>query len=479
MRRCHPLLGALLVLVLSNACGLQDRYAYDAIRESYPAAPSRGRSPLPASPALPEGALSLEDAIRVAVANNPDLQMAAARIRQAEALAAKARSAYYPSVNVYTEYLRGNAPSAYLFKRLDQRAFRFDEDFNDPDVFENYESGVSARWNLYRGGRDELGRRMATTEQTISRLDRQALHNGMVESVIQTYFDVLTAEAFIGIARDAAATVDDQLRVIRLRYREGSALKSDVLSLEVRRAEAQEEEVRSRNRQQLARTALATIMGIGIGRPLELTASAAPALAVPGQFEAGLAYALTHRPDLRAVREKVRQSRMGVDRAWAGYLPSIDAFGRYYYDDEDMDYASDEDNWTAGLMFSWELFQGFATRADVHEARALFDAMLARDRKTALAVELEVKTAYLDLEEAGSRLAVARQRVLKAEESLELVSRQYKGGAATITRYLETEAARNQARLSQAAARYDREKAMAAIARAIGALPQAYPLADD
>jgi outer membrane protein TolC len=76
------------------------------------------------------------------------------------------------------------------------------------------------------------------------------------------------------------------------------------------------------------------------------------------------------------------------------------------------------ENWTAGILFNWELFQGFYTRADENEARAIFEEMLLRDRKTTLAVELEVKTAYLGLTDARARLEVARQRVANAEESL-------------------------------------------------------------
>ena len=63
-----------------------------------------------------------------------------------------------------------------------------------------------------------------------------------------------------------------------------------------------------------------------------------------------------------------------------------------------------------------------------------------------------------------------------AEESLSLVAQQYEGGSATVTRYLEAELACNQARLSQAAAINDREKAVADIARAIGYLAVAYPV---
>jgi len=296
-----------------------------------------------------------------------------------------------------------------------------------------------------------------------------------VATVIQTYYNYLTADAFLAIARQSVTTVDDQLRVMQVRYDEGAALKSDLLSLRVRRAEAQEEEARSRNRRELARAALATIMGAGTDTMLMPEKDATTALTIPKHFDAGLAYAMSNRPEVRSLHEKVRQSRMAVDKARTGYIPSIDAFGKFYYDDENMAYNWDDDNWTAGLLFNWEIFSGFSTRAQGNEAQAVFEAMLQQDRKTTLAVELEVKTAYLALDEANARLEVARSRVANADETLVLVRRQYDNGAATITRYLEAELARSQAHMSQAAALYDREKAVADIARSIGHLSAVYP----
>ena len=64
--------------------------------------------------------------------------------------------------------------------------------------------------------------------------------------------------------------------------------------------------------------------------------------------------------------------------------------------------------------------------------------------------------------------AAAYTAVDKAEESLDLVKKQYEGGSATVTRYLEAELDRNQARIRVIVARYDREKARAEVGRAIG-----------
>jgi outer membrane protein len=159
---------------------------------------------------------------------------------------------------------------------------------------------------------------------------------------------------------------------------------------------------------------------------------------------------------------------MAVDAARAGYLPQVDFMTRYYVDDPEMKYSTDRDNWTAGLYLNWKIFDGFATRSDRAEALSHLQETMAADRKTLLAVKFDVKKAYLNLNEAQERLKVATSSVETARETYQLVKRQYEGGSADITRYLEAELAYNRARMRETTAYFDREKARAQIARAIG-----------
>jgi outer membrane protein TolC len=159
---------------------------------------------------------------------------------------------------------------------------------------------------------------------------------------------------------------------------------------------------------------------------------------------------------------------MGLDAAKTSYLPSIDLMGKYYVDDPSMDYDRDRENWTAGVMFNWDLFTGFSTQARINKADAMVKEMLAADRQATLGIKLDVKNAYLNQEAAQARYEVAASSVDSAEASFQLVKEHYKGGAVTITRYLEAELDRNRARIRSTAAFYDQIKADADLARAIG-----------
>ena len=467
---------ALLFAVPS--CKHDSRYEYQQIKQAYdkpktmPAALSPPvRTPPPETPEKvmrAAGSLTLENVIRVSLQNNPDMDMAVARIQQSEAMLDEANSAFWPVIGVFGEYLQGNAPSAYLFKTIDQRKLPPNTDFNNPGWFENYEVGIQGRLNLFNGGRDYLRKRMAETGLAMSRLDQETVQNGLVTSVIHAYYSVLAAEKYVNISRDSVKTVKKELSMVSVRYEAGGALKSDVLSLKVALAQSREGLIRARNNHSLSVSSLANLLGLDPDTPITLAGDQQVPIKVPDLYEKALVMAMANRPELHKSRMQVVRSRMDLDVARSEYLPRLDAHMRTYFDDPGFDFEWDRKNWTAGVILNWDVFTGFRRQSHVDRARSVLKEMLAGDRKTTLAVQLQLKGAYLKYAEAKARWDVSQASVAHSEESLRLVQKQYEGGSVTITRYLEAELARNRSRLRATTAFYDREKTAAAIGRAMG-----------
>lgn len=463
---------ALLGVVLIGGCRLHREYSYEKIvaRHRTAAPPLEAIQPPGQAPDLSALAkpISMTDAIRLALRNNPQVEQAVARIRQSEALIDEANAAFWPALNVYTEYLTGNAPSAYLFKTIDQRMLPPQVDFNDPGAFQNFESGVIASYNLFHGGRDLLRRKMAQTGHKISQLERGAIENALVASVIQSYYSTLAAKDFIDIAAASVETVSTELNMVQVRYDAGGALKSDLLSLQVRLAQSKQELIVAQNHYQLAVASLANLLGGDADTPLQLTGEEWQPPPTPADYQAGVERALGMRPELLKVRQQLISSQMAVDQAKSGYAPKLDVLSRTYFDDEHLSYDANRMNWTVGLILNWDLFTGFNTRARLSNARAVLDEMLAADRQATQEIQLDVKTAYLKRSQAEASFNVSEASVTQAAEALRLVKKEYEGGSATIVRYLDAELARNRARILNTAARYDVKKARADIARALG-----------
>lgn len=460
-------------LLITCGCISHDKYTYESIRQEYAnvicddAFSSNVLKTGPYTCAL-QKPVSLNNAIQIALANNPDNKIAIARIKQAEAMIERANAHFFPFLGFYTEYSQGDVPSGYLFKKIDQRLLPANADFNSPGWYENYETGIKAGINIFNGGRDILNKKIAEIDFSISQIDRQSIENSLVASVIQTYYNALAAKEYIQIARDSVSTVQSQLRLMNVRFRAGGALKSDLLSLDVRLAQAKEDVVLSENRLKTTLAALAGILGVSPEAEIRLKKIESHEIPLPDKYIAGVSYALENRSEVNKMKERIKQARMALDLSRAEYLPRMDLQCQYYVDDPEMAYHDSRDNWNAAVILNWDLFTGFSTKAEEEKAKARLEEMLAADLKTKLSVKLDVKNAYLKLSEAKARLEVAERSVAMAEESFKLVRKQYEGGTATITRYFEAELALNRAKTRTTASYYDREKAVADIGRAIG-----------
>ncbi|MCJ7618287.1 MAG: TolC family protein [Desulfobacterales bacterium] len=474
----------LSLFLVTCGCFSTDKYTYESIRKEYSkviyddVVPTKVSKTEQYTCAL-LNPISLNDAIQIALANNPDNKMAIARIKQAEAMIEKANANFSPTLGFYTEYSQGNAPSGYLFNKIDQRLLPANIDFNYPGWYENYETGIKAGINIFNGGRDILNKKIAETDFSISRIDRQSVENSLVASVIHTYYNALAAKQYIIIAKESVSTVKSQLRLMNVRFRAGGALKSDILSLEVRLAQAKEDMVLSENRLKTTLTAFASILGVSPEVEIRLKETESSEIPLPDEYIAGAAYALENRPEVNKIKERVKQARMALDLSRAEYLPRVDLRSKYYVDDPEMSYSDSRDNWTAAVIFNWDMFTGFSTKAEEKKVQTIIEEMLAADLKTKLSVKLDVKNAYLKVAEAKARIEVAEKSVAMAEESFNLVKKQYEGGSATITRYLEAELALNRAKTRTTAAYYDREKAFADIGRAVGYWGKTYNKTQD
>jgi len=423
---------------------------------------------IPARSEEPTRPLSVWGAVAIAVRNNPDLGQAAARVREATARLQEVRSAYYPTVSIDTGYLRSNAPSVVFGKTLDQRALDMpNANFNDPDTIDNFEAGGTLRYGLYDPGRKQRAG-AASHALSAQASGREAVENGLVDAVVKAYYTALEAAEAIGTAEASVKTVESELKDTRTRFTGGAALETDVLSLEVRLATARENLIRAQNARRLAIAALANVMGLEADTDLQLSGEEWRPRALPDSYESGLRAALQLRPELKGLREQLQAARSSRVAAKRAYRPRVDAQARGYLNEDDLGYDTGDGNWLLGLTISLDLFDGHRRRAQVQQAQAALSRLTAAERKLVQGLQLEVKQAYIRLEEAGARGRVTSAAVTQAEKVLGLVKKQFQGGAATITRYLEAEQALTNARRLDLAARYDEKKSMAEVGRAVG-----------
>ncbi|CAL1241114.1 TolC family protein [Candidatus Methylocalor cossyra] len=415
--------------------------------------------------AAPRPSLSLQEAIELAFAQNPDLAAAAARIGEAEARVAEAEANFYPKVTARVDYSYSNNPALAFSNIVAQRRFNFGMDINHPGWVSNFRPEIVGSWNLYRGGQDSHLKKAAELGVEAAELERAALRNRLASAVTAAYYALLTAPKRVEVARQSIAAVESELKHTRQRLAEGAALKADVLSLEVRAAEAHETELKTLNAVELARSALKSLLGT---EPAELVEPKEHPGRLAGSFAQLFDQALAQRPEMQAAAHQIQIRRAELEAAKGARLPRINAYAAYGENNRAPGYSFNRDNAAIGINAELDLFTGGALQARIAATERRLAEAEAVQQRIRLELEQEVRQAYTTLEEARRRVEVAEAGARAADAALRLVHEQYRGGAATVTRYLEAESDRAQAALRAIVARYEERVAEARLKEAIG-----------
>jgi len=415
---------------------------------------------------------TLDQAIEHALANNPDMQIAAERISQAEAQLGVALSAFYPQVTAKVGYDHSNNPAQVFSMVVAQRDFTSDSinNINNPGYRQNFRPEIIGKLSLFRGGQDYQNSKAAELGISAAEFERSTVRNALIEAVTASYYAYLAAQEAHKVAQESISAIDSELKQTKLRYEAGTVLKSDVLSLEVKLAEAQEAQIRAANAIEVSKTGLAMLLGLSADQAFTIASSSStlPDPKLTASFNDLLELAMTQRPEVKAAANQVEISQRLVKSAQGAYLPKADAYVSYGQNSRDPGFYSSKDNVTAGVSVEMDLFSGLETKKRVSAAERKAAETRETERKTKLAIEQEVKVAFLKLEEALARMRVTEASVAAAEEALRLVNEQRRAETVVVTRYIEAEVARNKAHSNTIAAHYDALSAEAALKKAVG-----------
>ena len=359
---------------------------------------------------------TLDQAIDYALSNNPDLQIASERISQAEAQLGVALSAFYPQVTAKVGYDHSNNPAQVFSMIVAQRDFGPNSinTINNPGYRQNFRPEIIGKLSLFRGGQDYQNSKAAELGISVAEFERASVRNALIEAVTASYYAYLAAQEAHKVAQDSISAITSELKQTKLRYEEGTTLKSDVLSLEVKSAEAQEAQIRAANGIDLAKTGIATLLGLSADQAFTVASSSMlPEPKLTTSFDDMLGLAMTQRPEVKAAANQVEIAQAKLKSEQGAYLPRADAYVSYGQNSQSPGFSSSKDNVTAGVSVEMDLFSGLETKNRVSAAERKAAEARETERKTKLAIEQGMKTLRrVALEKVGEGLSTLEQTLL-------------------------------------------------------------------
>ena len=428
-----------------------------------PAGPAENTPSETSAEEAPEGPLTLEEAIAQALAHNPQLAastqavgVAAARVGQA-----KAQDRFNLTAN-YRDTFQGPTVS---FTVPDPSTGELVTADVVPDRTSSY--SVNLRKTLWAGGRLKASQRLARRGMDASRQELRSTRQEVVLQVTEAYLGILKTQELREVARQTVTQAQNHRRTAQAHFEAGTAPRFDVLRAEVEVANAEERRLTAENGVELAKAALNNVLGQDPNRPIEAT-PVTPEITPAPELSSVLAQAMGNRPELAGLEQNIAASREGARVARSGRRPSVVLDANY--NQQTATAFSDDFSWNASVVVSVPLWDGGLSRAQEAESRRQAAQLSQTYEQIRRGIELEVKQAWLNIEEARLRMATAATAVTQAEESARIARVRYEAGVSISTELFDAEVALTLARTNRVNATYDYILAWARLDKARGAL---------
>ena len=406
---------------------------------------------------------TLEEAWAVALASHYQIAAAGAERDAADMQLERARSARMPSIGIGSAYTK-----------LDEApGFSFGDGLSTGPIFEN-DQVISANAQLsvplYVGGAINAGIEAAEYQANAASGQLGAVIQDTKLRIAEHYVGVLRAESAVAVAESTVASLASHTRDTRNRFESGAVPRNDYLASAVTLADAEQRLLQAKNGLDLARASY----NRALGRPLADNVSLDPLLRTASILPAGtglpelMDLARSERDELDVLRAQTLALRKQSDAARAGTRPQFALTGGYTY--LDNAFLTDDQFWTAGVSFQWNIFDGGKSRKQAATLDRRAQSMEYRRADVESLIDLEVRQAWNDRLEAENRLAVVEAAVQQAEENLRVVGNRYGAGASTNAEVLDAQFLRTRSLSNRDDARFEVHLATLRLARAVGAL---------
>ena len=375
------------------------------------------------------GDAQLNALVDQALAGNPNLGVARARVAKAQSNVLIARSADLPSVGA----------------GLDLTRQRFSENFIYPPPLggSSVNTGVlqlSASWELDFFGKNKAAIETAVGAASASEADAEAARILLTSRVTSAYIQWARLEGLQAVASRTLEQRQETLTLVKDRVSAGLDTR-----LELRQSESGIHEARQRMESLAEQIALNKhALDALVGQPGATDKLNAPTLesfkpmALPAHIPADL---LGQRPDVVAARWRVEAATQDVAYAKTLFYPNIDLVATAGYQSLGFDQLLKPGSrlWSLGPAVRLPIFEGGQLRANLRGKNADLDAAIDSYNGTVLDAVREVSDQVSSIQSVARQQVQQREGQEAAEGAYDIAVQRYRAGLGTYLNVLTAE----------------------------------------
>ena len=356
--------------------------------------------------------LNLEDCIKIALGNNPQIQSAIYNKEIYKTKIGQAWANYFPEFSASIGYDRTKnlMPSLSSIKM---------HPYNYINTF-----SISASQLVYDFGKTRTSANMAkkTYEATEKNLDETI--NSIIFQVKEAYFNLLYAVQQENILKESVKIYESHLAQAQSYYDIGVKAKIDVITAEHNLSSVKLSHIKAKNAIDIAYANLNNALGIPNKEPYKISDNLSSSY-YDVNFDNLINSAYQSRPSLLSAQKKAEASKYLVKASKVAFLPDLNLAASYNLGGREFtaDYG-----YAFGGSLSYDVVNIMKLKKQVDEANATYKKDESDYQVQKQNVYLEVKQAYISLIELEDSIPVSKMALSQAKEQYDLANGRYKVG---------------------------------------------------
>ncbi|MCQ2193415.1 MAG: TolC family protein [Paludibacteraceae bacterium] len=367
--------------------------------------------------------LDLNQAITIALDQNPTIKVAGMEIEKANYAKKESVANLFPSISASATYQRT------IEKQTMSMMGQSLKIGND----NTFATGFSAQMPLINVPLWQSIK--LTSEAVMEKVERaRSSKISQVASVINAYYAILNAQDSYDVLQKSFNTANENLRITKKRFENGSTSEYDVIQAEVQVRNIQPTLMSCKNGIELAKIQLKVLTNLPADLPIKVQGKLSDYVndEYRGMMMEEVDSTLANNPNMRLLDVSTTLLERQLKLQKANWYPTLGAQFSYQWvslnDDENMNFDWNP-NSTLSIALSWTLFQGGSRYYKQKQARIALDEMEFTKEDTRRKLAMQLESCIDNLNVAAENIRSTKEGMELAEKGLKITQKRYEVGA--------------------------------------------------
>ena len=369
--------------------------------------------------------------------NNSAIKVSQQAILMAKGDYNQTNAVLLPNINISHTGIATNNPLMAFGSKLNQEILTqndFNPDvLNDPSQIQNYSTKLEIKQPLLN--LDGIyQRKAAKATLNATTLQSERTEDYIALEVEKAYMQLQLAYKSLEVLETVKKSALENKRIAKSSYKQGYLQKADVLAIEVRVTEIENQLQTAKSNIENASNYLSVLMNdttYNILKPTDALLVAPEATSQEKLSE--------NRADIQAMQYATDAYRQVNKADKMSFLPRLNAFGSYQLYDDNV-FQGNANGYLFGAQLSWDILQGTKRFGKSQKSKAAFEKSKIEYNQYVAQSHLELNKAQRMLQDAKNKIQLTELAMQQSKESLRIRTNRFKQGLEKTSDLLTTEA---------------------------------------